>query len=79
MASVKSPEKRFWRTDLRKGRNIYALLTNDPERPSENDQLVGVMETSAMAEDVVHTHNVLLERYGPRYPGIIEAELREMS
>lgn len=65
---LKSAELRYWRTDLQLGRNIYALLSNDPNTPSVSDPLIGVMETSALAEDVVNSHNGLLARYGRRYP-----------
>jgi hypothetical protein len=66
------PEDRFWRTDThKKGRNIYALKTNDVSRPSEDDPLIGVMETTAMAEDIVDTHNKLLERYGRHYRRVL--------
>jgi hypothetical protein len=68
------PEERFWRTDLKTGRSVYALVSNDPNTPSETDPLIGVMETSAMAEDVVNSHNGLLERYGRKYPERIARE-----
>lgn len=65
---IKKPERSLWRTDFRLGRNIYALLSNDPESPSTQDPLVGVMESTALAEDVVRTHNAVLQRYGYKYP-----------
>lgn len=61
-------EMRYWRTDIQLGRNIYAVLSNDPAVPSASDPLIGVMETSALAEDVVNSHNALLAKYGRRYP-----------
>jgi hypothetical protein len=73
---VKNIPYRFWRTDLRLGRNIYALLSNDPDAPSTLDPLIGVMETSALAEDVVATHNGVLERYGRKYPERIAREVK---
>lgn len=69
---VKHPETRFWRLDFRLGRNVYVLLSNDPDEPSENDPMIGVMESSAMAEDVVNTHNALLAKYGKHYPRVLE-------
>lgn len=74
MSTVKNPQERFWRTDLRLGRNVYALVSNDPGVPSESDPLIGVMETTSMAEDVVNSHNGLLERYGRKYPERIARE-----
>lgn len=68
VGSVKDVNVRFWRTDLRVGRSIYVLLSNDPDVPSESDPLLGVMESSALAEDVVNSHNGLLTRYGRKYP-----------
>ena len=64
---IKNVKERLWRTDLRLGRNVYALISNDPEAPSETDPLIGVMETTALAEDVVNAHNGLLTRYGRKY------------
>jgi hypothetical protein len=68
MGTVKNIPHRYWRTDLRLGRNIYALLSNDPEAPSTLDPHIGTMESTALAEDVVNTHNGVLERYGRKYP-----------
>lgn len=67
-APLKNPEEFYWRTDLRLGRNVYALLSNDLEKPSPNDPLLGTMASSVIAEDVVNSHNGLLERFGRRYP-----------
>lgn len=72
--SLKNVELRYWRTDLRLGRNVYALLSNDPDTPMSTDPLIGVMETTALAEDVVNSHNGLLTRYGRRYPERIAPE-----
>lgn len=70
-----TPEMRFWRTDTGRGRSIYALISNDIMRPSEDDPLVGIMESSAVAEDIVNTHNGVLSLYGRRYPQVLaEAE-----
>lgn len=72
--TLKNIELRYWRTDLRLGRNVYALLSNDPDAPNETDPLIGVMESTALAEDIVNSHNGLLMRYGRRYPERITPE-----
>ena len=76
-SSLKNVELRYWRTDLRLGRNIYALVSNDPDSPSETDPLIGVMESTALAEDVVNSHNGLLVRFGRRYSERISPEIIE--
>jgi hypothetical protein len=58
---------RFWRTDLQLGRSVYALVSNNVDAPSEMDPLIGVMESSEMAEDVVNTHNAVVRLYGRHY------------
>jgi hypothetical protein len=69
------PEMRYWRTDTGRGRNVYALLSNDIMRPSDEDPLLGIMESSAVAENMVNTHNGALSLYGRRYPEVLaEAE-----
>lgn len=60
------PEQRIWRTDER-GRAIYAVISNSPHRPSDDDPLLGIMESSIVAADVISTHNGALARYGRRY------------
>lgn len=71
---IKNVEERYWRTDLRTGRNIYALISNDTAMPAETDPLIGVMETTSLAEDVVNSHNGLLTRYGRKYPARIKPD-----
>lgn len=70
---IDNAEDRLWRTDLKTGRNVYVLLSNDVTRPSEADPMIGVMETSALAEDVVTTHNTLVLKFGKRYPTTLES------
>lgn len=71
------PEQRMWRTDER-GRAIYALLSNDPRRPSDDDPMLGSMESSIVAQDVISTHNGALARYGRRYGQVLaSAEMKE--
>lgn len=65
--NIRHVEQRFWRTDPRLGRNIYALLSNDTNVTSPSDPLIGVMESSALAEGVVNVHNDLLKKYGRNY------------
>jgi hypothetical protein len=65
--NINNVEERFWRTDPRLGRNIYGLVSNDPKTPSPSDPLIGVMESTTLAEVVVSAHNDLLEKYGRHY------------
>lgn len=67
LAPIPNPSERYWRTDFKLGRNIYALLSNDVKKASPQDPLIGVMETSEMAENVVDTHNLVIERFGRHY------------
>jgi hypothetical protein len=73
------PEQRMWRTDKR-GLAIYALISNDPRRPSEDDPMLGSMVSSIVAQDVISTHNGALARYGRRYGNVLaSAEVREAA
>lgn len=67
MAPLNNPGERLWRTDFKLGRNIYALLSNDVKKPSSHDPMVGVMETSELAEIVVDTHNRVILKFGRHY------------
>jgi len=67
MAPLQDPEQRLWRTDLRLGRSVYALLSNDATKSSPQDPLVGVMESSDLAQNVVDIHNKALTRFGRHY------------
>ena len=67
VAPLKNPAERLWRTDLKLGRNVYALLSNDVKKPSGQDPLIGVMETSEIAEVVVDTHNRALRKFGRHF------------
>ena len=66
--------ERLWRTDIRLGRNVYALLSNDVRRPSQQDPLIGTMESSEIAENVVDTHNRALMKYGRHYLKVLASE-----
>jgi len=67
MAPLSNPEERLWRTDFKRGRGVYALMSNDVKKPSELDPLVGVMESSELAENVVDLHNNALMKFGRHY------------
>ena len=66
-----NPGDRLWRTDYRLGRSIYALLSNDEGNPSPDDPVVGVMESTELAEEVVDTHNKLIQKYGRHYRKVL--------
>lgn len=74
MTLLKNPEQYYWRTDFDLGRTVYALISNDPDAPSIHDPMIGVMESTALAEDVVNTHNGALQRYGRKYPQRLKRE-----
>jgi hypothetical protein len=71
---IQNPIDRLWRTDYKLGRNVYALLSNDVKKPSHQDMLIGTMETSDLAENVVDTHNKVLLKYGRHFRRAMEAE-----
>lgn len=64
---LNDPENRLWRTDFKRGRGVYALISNNVTKPAENDPLIGVMETQELAENVVDTHNRAVTRFGRHY------------
>lgn len=74
MAFLNNPEERYWRTDLKRGRSIYALVSNDTSKPSEYDPQIGVMETSELAEIIVDVHNKSLAKYGRHYLKALSTE-----
>ena len=67
---VANANERYWRTDMRMGRSIYVLLSNDPNHPSKDDLRIGTMESSVLAEQIVYIHNVMLAKFGKRYQEI---------
>lgn len=67
MALVTNPIERLWRTDYKIGRNVYALISNDVKRPSPQDPLIGTMESTELAENVVDTHNQAIIKFGRHY------------
>jgi hypothetical protein len=48
-----------WRTGRKVGRTIYAVVG---EQPSDDDKLIGLMDTAEIADEVVRAHNACLER-----------------
>lgn len=65
MATVGDPEDRLWRVGSgESGNEIYALVYNDVTKASRNDQLIGTMETSTLADAVVTMHNQVLRKFG---------------
>lgn len=69
MALVNDPQNRLWRTGTREGttNEIYALYHNDVTKPTRSDPMIGTMETSALAEIVVETHNLVVQKFGRHY------------
>lgn len=55
------PENRHWRTGRKVGRTIYALLSDDPQQPSDDDPLIGTMDTPALAAEAARAHNLDLD------------------
>lgn len=74
MAPLSNPGERFWRTDYRTGRNIYALLSNDVTKTSQQDPLIGTMDNTELAEIVVDTHNLALKKYGRHFRRVLGAD-----
>lgn len=72
VALLKNAGDRLWRTDMGIGRSIYALLSNDETKSSTADPLVGVMETSELAENVVDLHNAAIKKFGRHYRRVME-------
>ncbi len=52
-----------WRCGRKVGRTIYAQLG---DQPSDDDVLIGVMDTSGLAARVVSDHNWLIGHVGGR-------------
>jgi len=76
VALIEDPENRLWRTGSRveNGNEIYALIFNDVTKPSRDDAMIGTMETSALAENVVDVHNRILRRFGRHYIRALKAD-----
>lgn len=55
---IVDPENHRWRTGRKVGRTIYALISDDAGLVSEEDPLVGVMDTPALAAEAVRAHNL---------------------
>lgn len=74
VAIVPNPEARYWRTDIKRGRGIYALISNDVTKPSEHDPLIATTETPTLAELIVDTHNNALQKFGRHYPRVLASD-----
>lgn len=75
MAQVSNPQTRMWRVGQgESGNEIYALVYNDVTRPSRNDLLLGVMETSDIADHIVQTHNQVLQKFGRHFATALRVE-----
>lgn len=74
MPLIVDPEKRLWRTgsSTEKGNEIYALIYNDPTKPSRNDVLIGQMDTTELAEIVVNVHNLVVAKFGSHYEKMLQ-------
>jgi len=51
-----------WRVGRKVGRTIYVQLRDEP---SDDDPLIGVMDTRALAGEAVVSHNAVLRRVRP--------------
>jgi hypothetical protein len=48
-----------WRTERKLGRTIYAQVGYEP---SEDDVLIGMMDTAELANEAIVTHNFVLKQ-----------------
>lgn len=55
----RDPHEMPWRTGRKVGRTIYAQHSDEP---SDEDELIGMMDTRALATEAVDAHNQLLDR-----------------
>lgn len=53
------PEMLYWRVGRKVGRTIYAILNGT--EPSDDDFLIGMMDTQELAENAVSSHNAILD------------------
>jgi hypothetical protein len=69
VALIENPENRYWRVSTRpnEGNLIFALIHNDPSRPSRDDVLIGNMDSAELAEYLVDVHNRVLRKFGRHY------------
>lgn len=58
-APMDAPNWLRWRVGEKSPRTIYAMVG---DRPSGKDELIGVMDTPKLAEEVVTAHNAVLAR-----------------
>ena len=55
--TVETPQNSPWRVGRKVGRTIYALVGGEP---SDEDELIGVMDSIAVASTAVEAHNATL-------------------
>lgn len=55
--TVETPQRSPWRVGRKVGRTIYALVGGEP---SDEDELIGVMDSRAVASAAVEAHNASL-------------------
>lgn len=53
--------RQLWRTGRKLGRTVYAQRGAEP---SDDDQLIGVMDTPELAAEACRAHNQSLNWYG---------------
>jgi hypothetical protein len=58
-APMEAPNWLRWRVGRKVGRTIYAMVGDNP---SDDDHLIGTMDTPRLAEEAVTAHNATLER-----------------
>lgn len=56
------PVLSWWRVGRKVGRTVYAMVDN---RPSDDDVLIGLMDTAELARAAVLAHNTVLRRSRP--------------
>lgn len=49
------PENHLWRVGRKVGRTIYAM---EGREPTDDDTLIGMMDTPVLAAEAVRTHNI---------------------
>lgn len=76
MALIEDPENRLWRTggSIATAHEIYALIHNDVTKPCRDDLLIGSMDTSDLADNVVDMHNRVLRKFGRHYSKALKAD-----
>jgi hypothetical protein len=50
-----------WRVGRKVGRTIYAIVSDDVNKPSDDDVLIGCLDTRECAAEAVRAHNLDLD------------------